>query len=112
MANIFGFPEKTGSGGEFVPVLKYDAKAGRFFRVDRVQDADGNYTSDQVDITQIVKFIADFENIEVGNISFMAGQAPDFQLVRMGDAVPPSPSDGHKYGIRFMLKLAKDCGGD
>jgi len=112
MANIFGFPEKSGGDGEFVGVLKYDAKAGRFFRVDRIQDADGNYVSDQVDITQIVKFVADFENIEVGNILFMPGQAPDFQLVRMGEPVPPPPTENHKYGVRFMVRLSNDCGGD
>ena len=111
MPNIFGFPDKAGSNGEFVPVLEYDAKAGRFFRVDRVQDADGNFVSDQVDITQIVKMIADFENIEVGNINFVAGQAPDFRLVRMGEQVPAPPSDQYKYGVRFMVKVSKECGG-
>jgi len=112
MANIFGFPETASGNGEIIPVVKYNAKAGRFFRVDRTQDTDGNYINDEVDITQTIKFIADLENIEVGNILFVPGIAPDFQMVRMGDPVPPQPTEQHKYGVRIMLKLSNDCGGD
>jgi len=112
MANIFGFPETASGNGEIIPVVKYNAKAGRFFRVDRTQDADGNYSNDEVDITQTIRFIADLENIEVGNILFVPGIAPDFQLVRMGELVPPPPTENHKYGVRIMIKLSKECGGD
>ena len=63
--------------------LQYNAKAGRFFRVDRVDNGNG-FENDLVDITDHVKFIADFENVEVGWILFQSGQAPDFRLVPIG----------------------------
>ena len=112
MANIFGFPETASGNGEIIPVVKYNAKAGRFFRIDRTQDTEGNYSNNEVDITQTIKFVADLENIEVGNILFVPGIAPDFQLVRMGEAVPPPPTENHKYGVRIMVRLSNDCGGD
>lgn len=105
-----GFNYGTG-GGDFVAILKYDARAGRFFRVDRVQD-NGQYISNQEDITNGFKAIFDFDNIEVGYISFPPGAAPDFQMVSLGDQYPQRPSDKHNQGVRFMLKLAKDSAGD
>ena len=43
---------------------------------------------------------------------FAAGTAPDFKLVPIGNEFPDRPSDKHKHGVRLMIKLAKDCGGD
>jgi len=110
--DVFGFPvTSSGEGGEFTPVLKYDARAGRFFRVERVNTGNG-FENDDVDITQGVKFLADFENVEVGYARFVAGQAPDFHLVPMGHQLPVKPSEQHSSVVRFMLKLAKECGGE
>jgi hypothetical protein len=111
--DVFGFTvkESTGNGGEFTPVLKYDAKAGRFFRMERIDTGNG-FESEPVDITTGIKFIADFENIEVGWIAFPPASAPDFRLVPIGNQLPPQPSELHKNGIRFMLKLSKECGGE
>jgi hypothetical protein len=110
--DVFGFPVKvSGNGGEFTPVLQYDARAGRFFRVDRVDHGNG-FESEKVDVTQGIKFIADFENVEVGYIRFIAGQAPDFHLVPIGNQLPAKPSEQHDNGIRFMLRLSKECSGD
>ena len=39
MANVFGF--STEPAGDFMPILKYDARAGRLFRVDRENNGDG-----------------------------------------------------------------------
>ena len=111
MANVFGFSTESSSGGDFLPIIKYDSRAGRFFRVDRVDSGNG-LVNEPVDITANVKFLADFENIEVGWINFMPGQQPDFRLVPMGTQMPERASPDHKTGIRFMLKLAKECGGD
>ena len=44
-----------GGGGDFLPIIKYDARAGRLFRVDR---EDGVSTS--VDITRNFKAVFDF----------------------------------------------------
>ena len=108
MANVFGF--STEPAGDFMPILKFDARAGRLFRVDRENTGDG-FSNEPIDITSSFKAIVDFENIEVGWIDFVAGSAPDFKLVKMGEALPPRPSDRHKNGVRFILKLAKVCAG-
>lgn len=96
-----------GEGGDFLPIVKFDARAGRFFRVDR---EDG--VSTPHDITRNFKAVFDFENLEVGWISFNAGSAPDFKMVPFGEDMGPKPSDNHKRGIRMAVKLGGDCGGD
>lgn len=95
------------TGGDIVPVLKFDARAGRFFRVDRV---DGQ--NNPVDVTQNFKAVMDFENVEVGFIDFPAGSAPQFRMVPIGSPMPENPGGKFRQGIRMMLKLGKDCGGD
>jgi hypothetical protein len=110
--SVFGFSTAPSSGnGDFTPIVKYDARAGRFTRVDRVNDGNG-FVNDDVDITTGIKFMADFENIEVGWLYFTPGNAPSFVLVPFGHPLPPQPSENHKNGLRFMLKLAPSCGGE
>jgi len=96
-----------GGGGDFLPVVKYDARAGRMFRVDK--GADG---SESIDITKAFKAVFDFENVEVGWIRFGAGVAPDFQLVPLGTQLPAKPSEEHRQGVRMVVRLSKECGGD
>ena len=102
----FGF-NYEGSGSDIVPVLKFDARAGRFFRVDRV---DG--LNNPIDITQKFKAVMDFENVEIGFINFPAGAAPEFRLAPIGGPLPENPGGKFRHGIRMMLKLGKECGGD
>jgi len=109
--NVFGFSTEPSASGDFTPIIKYDARAGRVFRVDRVQTTDG-FANDPVDITATFKAVVDFENIEVGWIDFPVGSAPSFSLVQMGNQLPARPSAKHKNGIRMLLKLSKACGGD
>jgi hypothetical protein len=111
MSGIFGFSTQPSAGGDFLGIVKYDSRSGRIFRVDRV-DTGGQFVSEPVDITRNFKAIFDLENIETGWINFASGGAPDFKLVPMGSLLPGRPSDQHKNGIRLMLKLAKECGGD
>ena len=102
----FGF-NYVSSAGDIVPIVKFDARAGRFFRIDR---SDGvNYP---VDITGSFKAVMDFENIEVGFIHFPAGSAPEFKVAPIGQPMPENPGGNFRQGIRMMLKLGKDCGGD
>jgi hypothetical protein len=114
--SVLGFSTEA-PVGDFTPILKYDAKAGRFFRIDRVEGVAG-WESQPVDITDSFKALADFENLEVGPINFNTGGAPNFVMVRRDDVVagktmlPALPDTNHKIGVRFMMKLAKDCGGD
>jgi|KBSMisStaDraftv2_1062788.scaffolds.fasta_scaffold118832_3 hypothetical protein len=105
--SVFGFSTETASG-DFTPILKYDARAGRLFRIDRV-DNGGGFENDPIDITTEFKAIVDFENVEVGWIDFVAGSAPHCVLVKMGEKLPPRPSDRHKNGVRFLVRLAKAC---
>ena len=102
----FGFNYES-NAGDIVPVLKFDARAGRFFRVDR---SDGQ--NNPVDITQTFKAVMDFENIEVGYINFPAGAAPEFRMVPIGSQMPENPGGKFRQGIRMMLKLGNNCGGD
>jgi hypothetical protein len=62
-----GFNYSTGGGdnGDIVPFVKYDARAGRFFRNDR-SEQNGAYTNNAVDITSNFKAVMDLENLEVG----------------------------------------------
>lgn len=102
-----------GSGGDIVPFVKFDARAGRFFRRDRTQDSSGNYVSNDVDVTSNFKAVFDMENIEVGFLKFGAGAAPEMILARLGEAMPSKPAgDGWKQGARIMMKLHASCGGD
>jgi len=109
--SVFGFSTEA-STGDFTPIVKYDARAGLLFRVDRVQGSDGSFSSEPVEITDVFKALADFENVEVGWIDFSTGSAPSFVLVPRGQMLPERPSANHKQGIRFLLKLARECGGD
>jgi hypothetical protein len=108
--NVFGFSTALSSGGDFIPIIKYDARAGRIFRMDRVGTGNG-FESQAVDITANFKAIFDLENVETGWIDFPPGSAPDFKLVPISKELPDKPSAKHKNGIRFMMKLSNDCAG-
>ena len=111
MKNVFGFSTALSTGGDFVPIAKFDARAGRIHRIDRV-DTGGGFESRAVDITQSFKAVFDFEHVEVGWIHFPVGSPPDFALVPMGSRLPDRPTPKHKNGLRMMIKLSRDCGGD
>lgn len=96
-----------GDDGEIIPIIKYDARAGRISRRDRIGN---DYES--VDITNNFKAVFDFENVEVGFICFPTGAAPDFKMVPLGETMPQRPSENHKQGVRLLIKLHADCGGD
>ena len=103
----------TGSAdGDYAPIVKIDARAGRVFRVDRSQASGGEWVTENVDITQNFQAIWDMENIQVGWALFAAGIAPSFSLVALGDPLPPKPSDQHKQVFRLLVKLGKSAGGD
>jgi hypothetical protein len=102
--SVFGFSTEPTSG-DFLPIIKYDARAGRIFRVDRTLDG-----REPVDITDSFAAVFDFENIETGWMNF-SGAAPDFKLVRMGEILPVRPSLNHKNGIRVLVKLHPACAG-
>ena len=75
--------------GNFLPLVKYDARAGRFFRVEK-----DNGITEQVDITSTdLKFAIDFGSIEVGYVQFSA-QGPIRHMVPYdGRPLPAQPQD-------------------
>jgi hypothetical protein len=117
MSNIFGFSTEPSAGGDFLPIMKYDARAGLWFRIDRVDSGQG-FLPEPVDVTRNFKAIFDLENLETGWIAFPSGSAPLSSLVAMRDLLgktaqfPAQPGETYKHGLRFMVKLAKDIGGD
>jgi hypothetical protein len=104
-----GFFDGVGEGGTFLPIIKYDSRSGRISRRDRE-----NGENNDVDITKNFKAIFDFENVEIGWINFNTGGAPDFRVARYADgvSVDKPAGEGFKRGVRFVVKLSKDCGGD
>lgn len=105
-----GLPS-NGGGGDRTPIIKYDARAGRIFRIDRT-NASGQWESSQVEITNGFQAIFDLENIETGWLSFPANGAPDIRTVKIGQPLPERPSDKHRTGFRVLMKLGKSIGGD
>ena len=99
-------------GGDFTPVLKFDARSGRAFRVDRTQDGGGQWNTENVEVTQGLTMVMDLENINVGWLLFAAGVAPQMTLVKLGEPMPARPSDQHKQGFKMLVKLGKSSGGD
>jgi hypothetical protein len=109
--SVFGFSTQGGGGGDFMPIAKYDSRAGRMFRVDRT-DVGGSFANEPHDITRAFKAVVDLENLETGWMDFNTGGAPVFSLARIGEPLPPKPTPNAKNGVRVIMKLSKDCGGD
>lgn len=103
-----GLNVESKSSGDILPILKYDAKAGDFIRQDRFQDASGAWTKSEEEVKLPLKFAADFENMEVGWLSFASGH-PDFAMTRIGGEMPDRPSPDHKQAFRIRL-TNKDLG--
>jgi hypothetical protein len=103
---------KTGGGEDRTPIVKYDARAGRLFRVDRTQ-ADGSWESETVEITPVFQAIMDLENIELGWLYFPTNGAPEIDVAPYGKPLPDKPPGGKaRPGFRIHMKLGKGCGGD
>jgi len=101
----------SAGNGDIIPHVKYDARAGRISRPDR-KDVGGTFVTEATDITNNFVAVMDLANLEVGWFHFAAGVAPVSVLVPLGAALPPKPTPDFKQGVRMMLKLGKDCGGD
>lgn len=93
--------------GERKPIVKYDARAGRMHRIDRVDGA-----NNPVEITNGFAAIFDLENIEVGWARFNAGGAPEWAMVRLGQPKPAKPAPDFKQAFRLNIKLSRNVGGD
>jgi hypothetical protein len=85
-------PTTTG-GGERLPILKFDARAGRLFTIDRSQAADGTWVTQPTDITMSQPpFCVDFGTLEVGWAHFAPGGAPLWAVDYYGQPQQPRPA--------------------
>lgn len=107
-------PTSTG-GGERLPILKFDARAGRLFTIDRTQAPDGPWVSLQTDITMSQPpFCVDFGSLEVGWAHFAPGGPPQWAVAYYGQPQvqrPPSPGHDDKnkplqFKSAFRVKVA------
>lgn len=112
-----GFSGSSG-GGDFKPVCKYNAKAGRMYRVDRTE-TNGTFANDEVEITDGFQAVFDMESIEVGFAKFTKGSAPEWRMVKLGEPWPDCPPDVGQDGkklfkktFRLDIKLGQSVGGD
>ena len=97
-----GFNLETKGGGDILPIVKWDAKAGDLIKQDRYQAADGTWQKDEQELELPIQIGMDLANIEVGWLSFAAG-APDFQMVKYGEPIPAQPSPDHKEAFRVRI---------
>ncbi len=103
-----GLSMGNGGDGGASAHCKYDARAGRMFRIDKVEGQEAT----PIEITQGFAAVMDLANIEVGWILFQSGVGPDRHLVKIGHPLPVRPSKEHKQGFRINMKLGKSIGGD
>jgi hypothetical protein len=102
---------KRKSGGDYLPMLKYDARVGQLYFQDRVY-TNGSWASEQRDVTKGFRAAFDLENLQRGWIRFPKGAAPETKLVRIGQDQGDPPSDDFKEGIRLLVKMDTSLGGD
>ena len=101
---------ENGAGG-FTARVEYNAKAGRFYRVERV-DVGGTYETQKIEIRDNeFSAVFDLENIEVGWAYFAAGSAPSIHLAKLGGAIPARPDQNHKQAFKLRMALSKACAG-
>jgi hypothetical protein len=106
-----GLPVNVGGNGEFKRIVKYDARAGRVHRSDRVE-ANGQFSNALTEITNGFAAVFDLKNIEVGYALFAKGAAPVWAVVKIGEPLPAKPAKEFKQAFRLDIKLAKSLGGD
>lgn len=98
-----GFSTETSSGGsKFLPVIKFDAKAGEFIAINRTPgETTGTWDKEEVEVTLPTKVVIDMENLEVGWISF----APSYSCVMapVGTKLPVQPTEDHKHSVRIKM---------
>lgn len=100
--------ETSSSGSKFLPVVKFDAKAGEFIAVNRTPgESVGTWDKEEVEVALPTKVVMDMAELEVGWISFV----PTYScvMVKAGEKLPPQPSADHKHSVRVKL-FFKDHG--
>jgi hypothetical protein len=95
-----------------LPRLKYDGRTGKFSLINRIHE-NGEWFNDQVDIAQgDFRAVFDLDNLELGWIHYPKNDSPDLKLVKAGQDYGDPPSDQHKEGVRVLVLMDDDLGGD
>lgn len=97
----------AGAAGDIMPRIQYDARAGRFFLVERRQDSGGQWVSELSEMPLPMRLAMDLANIEIGWIRLQG--AVDFRMVRVGEPMPDCPGEHYRSGFRVTV-YRKDIG--
>jgi len=96
------------TSGDFLPIVKYDARAGKFFKVEKLVGGGSN----PIEIPMGTKFALDFGTIEAGYVMF-SNQGPIRHMKPYVDgvAMPAQPQDKDDKGKLifrpgFYIKVA------
>lgn len=90
---------------DILDIVKFDAKAGRLIRVDRV---DGQKMEE--DITDDFAAVMDLANIQRGWAHFPPGAAPQWAMAHHSKPFPARPAgEEWKQGFRMKVLLARTC---
>lgn len=116
MALGIGNAGSSGSG-EILNRIEYDARAGRFFRVDRSQNASGDWETNKVEMKTPLTLVYDIENIEVGWVK-LDKSGVDFRMVAIGENIGPRPEGtdmngkpSYRQGFRMKVYSKNLLGG-
>jgi hypothetical protein len=102
---------KRKTSGDFLPMLKYDARVGKLYFQDRVYE-NGRWENEQRDVTDKFRAAFDIENLQRGWIKFPKGAAPETRLAQIGKDYGEPPDDDFKEGIRILVKMDASLGGN
>ena len=95
---------KSSTGNSFMPLLKFDARVGRFYLEQRVQTSNG-WEKQQTDITDRFRAVFDLANAKRGWLKFPRGAPPETVLVPAGEDPGEAPSEDHKEGFRVLVQV-------
>jgi hypothetical protein len=95
---------RKSGGGDFLPLLKFDARAGRFSVVDRTFDG-MRWQTETTDVTDGFQAAFDMANLQVGWINFPSGSAPETHLVLAGGDYGDAPNEDYKEGFRLLVAI-------
>jgi hypothetical protein len=102
---------KRKTGGDYLPVWKWDARTGKACLQDRVYSG-GRWETEQRNIDHSkFRAVFDMENVLRGWINFPSGAPPEMKMVRAGEDPGDPPSDKHKEGVRLIVKMDESLGG-
>lgn len=101
----FGIQTSSGNGEDFLPLMTYNAKAGRVKLVQRVE-MNGDWVKQETDVTASNPvFLFDMANVQVGWLLFKAGMAPIKAMAPVGHPLPSNPLGD--YGLDERGKAIK-----